>query len=230
LKKQDQLEMTWKTHGGKRPGAGRKRQSARPNVAHRPRPEISKHEPLNLTMRLHRLIKTLRNERAIALVYRCLAAGADRFQGRVIHFSVQRDHIHLVAEAENKESLTRFMKGLSGRIAKRLNKFLNRRGQVISDRYHATALTCPTQVKSAIAYVLNNYRHHAAQRNRRVPTGWVDPCSNGYAFDGWTTTPEVSNRPPFPLPPLPQPRTFLLTVLWWRKAGKIAIDTIPGPR
>jgi len=225
-----QLEFQFKTHGGKRAGAGRKPNPGRRKVPHRTRPLVRRWQPHHVTYRLDAdKIGPLRSERTIHVVYRSLAMGGDRFQTRLIHFSVQGDHIHLIVETENKRTLTSAMKGVEVRLAKNLNRLRGTRGAVITDRYHARALTTPIEVKHAIAYVLKNHRHHAAQQRRSLPRGWIDPFSNGYIFDGWSTTPWRRYRPRIPPPPLPAGQTYLLLVLW-RKRGLIEIDTIPGRR
>jgi len=230
VKDPQQLDFQFKTHGGKRAGAGRKPNPGRRRVPHRTRPAVRRWQPQHITYRLDGdKVGTLRSDRAIHTVYRALAKGGDRFQTRLIHFSVQDDHIHLIVETQNKAALTSAMKGVEVRLARGLNKLLGTHGAVISDRYHARALTTPTEVKHAIAYVLKNHRHHAAQRRQSLPRGWIDPFSNGYRFDGWSTIPWRRYRPVVPLPVLPACQTHLLFVLW-RKKGLIDIDTIPGRR
>ena len=230
MKQPQQLDFHFKTHGGKRAGAGRKPNPGRRRVPHRTRAELRRWQPLHVTYRLDGAkLGGLRRQRNIRALYRSLERGGDRFQTRVVHFSVQDDHIHLIVETENKRTLCSAMKGLEVRIARSTNRVHGASGAVITDRYHARALTTPIEVKHAIAYVLKNHRHHAAQQRRSLPRGWIDPFSNGYIFDGWSTTPWRRYRPRIPPPPLPAGQTYLLLVLW-RKRGLIEIDTIPGRR
>ncbi len=62
-----------------------------------------------------------------------------------------------------------------------MNQVLGRKGAVFTHRYHATALTTPTQTRNALAYVLNNWRRHnedkrghaqAATALDRTRPGW----------------------------------------------------------
>jgi hypothetical protein len=93
---------------------------------------------------------------------------------------VQRDHLHLIVEAEDTRSLSRAMQGLSVRIAKALNRALGRKGKVFADRFHDRVLTSPKQVRHALAYVLCNARKHGVAPPIRGGAGpsWVDPCSS----------------------------------------------------
>ena len=47
---------------------------------------------------------------------------------RIIEFSVQGNHLHLIVEAENSDALSRGMQGLAIRIAKALNSLMERAG------------------------------------------------------------------------------------------------------
>ena len=100
---------------------------------------------------------------------------------RVIHFSVQGNHIHLIAEAADADSLARAMKGLQVSVARALNKVMKRRGRVFADRYHAHVLSSPLEAANAIQYVLDNWKHHARRDGGPVPAG-VDPwCSTAWS-------------------------------------------------
>jgi hypothetical protein len=69
------------------------------------------------------------------------------------------------------------MQGLNIRIAKALNRVMKRHGKVFADRYHARVLRTPSEVRSALHYVLNNNAHHS---NHGVAT--MDPCSTAPRF------------------------------------------------
>ena len=79
---------------------------------------------------------------------------------RVVHFSVQENHLHLLVEADDKRELMRGMRGLAVRAARQINGALRRRGQVFSERYHARELTRPRAVRNALVYILHNHRKH----------------------------------------------------------------------
>ena len=97
---------------------------------------------------------------------------------RVVHYSIQGTHLHLLLEAESAEALSRGMQGLSIRIARRINAACGRRGKVFVDRYHAVILRSPRQVANARRYVLENHRHHTREH---LPAHWRDPLSTSRA-------------------------------------------------
>ena len=102
---------------------------------------------------------------------------------RVIHFSVQRDHVHLIVEGADRARVIRGIQGLVIRVALAVNRAAGRRGSVWDDRYHARELRTPREVRNAIAYVLLNFRKHV-----RDAGSTVDGCSSGFWFDGWRGT------------------------------------------
>jgi len=197
-----QLGLEFRTWGGKRAGAGRKPHGARAGVAHRPRREWTRPMPLHVTLRMAPHVYNLRSRRSFRVIAAALRLGGDRFDVRVVEFSVQGNHIHLVVEAPDRRALARALQGLAIRVAKGLNRMMGRKGRVFDDRYHARLLRTPTEVRHAIHYVLGNARKHAAERGETYAPGYVDPFSSAGARD-------VA---------LPPAQTWLLRAGWKRGA------------
>lgn len=118
---------------------------------------------------------------------------------RVVHYSVQRDHIHLVVEAGDKPALSSGIRSIAIRIARYVNDLLRRRGPLWADRFHSRALTSPRAVRNALVYVLANFRKHARHDMRPG----IDPYSSAASFDGWLEwQPQLGTPPPFAEPPV----------------------------
>jgi putative transposase len=79
---------------------------------------------------------------------------------RVVAFSVQSNHVHLVVEAHDAPTLSRGVQGLAIRLARAVNRVLDARGRVFRERFHARELRTPREVRSALVYVLLNARKH----------------------------------------------------------------------
>ena len=118
----------------------------------------------------------MRKPRNYRVVRGALASGSDRFGFRLNQFTVQSNHLHLIVEAQDRVALSRGMKGLGVRLARRLNKLWGRTGALMTERYHAVILRTPRHVRNALAYVLNNHRRH------KINLGGVDPCASGNWF------------------------------------------------
>jgi REP element-mobilizing transposase RayT len=147
-------------------------------VLHRRRPEITRRTPGHVTLRVHRDLAGLRTKRRVGVIRGAIAALCTRGGLRVIDWSIQGNHMHLVIEADDNAALSRGMQGLCVRIAHGLNRLAGRKGAVFTERYHLRLLRTPAEVRNARTYVLNNYRRHAAQSGRSVEPGWVDRFSS----------------------------------------------------
>jgi hypothetical protein len=141
--------------------------------------------------------------------------GGERF--RVVHYSVQTNHVHLIVEAAGKDALARGMRGLAIRTALAVNRALGRRGALWAERYHARALATPRMVRNALVYVLANARKHL-----RAVAG-LDPCSSAAWFDGYRTRAPLRGV----RAPTASPRTWLLRV-GWRRHGLLSVDEPPA--
>jgi hypothetical protein len=203
-------------------------------VAHRVRQRHRAAEPVHVTLRSG--FKPLRSQFVFPTV-RGAIAGANRRarelggRCRVVHFSVQFDHIHLIVEAPSHEALRRGVAGLTISIARRVNALVNRRGRVFADRWHGRALTTPRAVRHAIVYVLANFRKHEGTR------------SEGSKLDTFSSAPyfaefaEYRGRAPLDVharwrvfhdtgPPTEAPGTWLLGE-GWRRHGRISVYEAP---
>jgi REP element-mobilizing transposase RayT len=121
----------------------------------------------------------LRSERSYRIVHAALRAARRRPGFRVVHFSVQGNHVHLIAEADGARAFALGVRALSIRLARRLNAMMGRSGPVLADRYHAHVLRTPAEIRNAVRYVLGNFESHAARRGEPKSTkGWVDPYSS----------------------------------------------------
>jgi REP element-mobilizing transposase RayT len=178
--KNPQQELPFRQWGGKRRGAGRKRKSPRPLVAHRVRYAF-RSGALHVTTRVCDYVWNLRSQRCFRALQQALQKGCDRFGVRLIHFSIQGNHLHFIVESPDQIELGRAIKGLLVRMARALNGVMERKGQVFAHRYHAHLLRSPREAAQAVRYVLENWRVHVQRDGRPLPGG-VDPyCSTAWA-------------------------------------------------
>ena len=103
-----QTALVFRTHGGRREGAGRKpAPGKKPGVAHRRRFELTELLPVHVTLRMAPHVYNLRAQRAYRVVEKALRAGASRFGVGLVQYSVQGNHIHLIVEARRRIALAR---------------------------------------------------------------------------------------------------------------------------
>jgi putative transposase len=199
----------------KRPGP---KPAERPNVRHRVRALHKYWNPLHVTMRAVRRLPSFRAQ-TLAAAFEKAVRTTRREDFRIVEFSVQDDHLHLIVEADDNDALARGMKSFSVRANRLFNSALGRgRGRVWGDRYHRRDLTNARQVRNGLVYVLSNYKKHQG-----ITTGEsrIDPCSSARWFEGWTAVRAHDDGPR----PTAEALTLLLRTAW-QKHGLIH----PGER
>ena len=213
--------------GGKRKGAGRKRApGARPRVPHRPREAHRTAHPVHATMRARWGLPPFREQALFGAIRDAIReASRSRTVGdafRVLHFSVQRDHLHLIVEATDGSALARGMQGLGVRVARAINRVLDTSGGVFADRFHARELRTPREVRNALVYVLMNFKKH-----ERATSLALDAFSSAPWFDGFR---DATGPPPSMESsgeqPVAKARTWLASS-GWRRRGLLSVAERP---
>ncbi len=227
--------------------------SGKPGVAHGPRPFLEASCPVHVTLRalrgvpgfrnelVHRVAKDVffelsheqeragrrarRKEGRPARMWKRRRRASDRIAAgfRVVHYSLQQDHVHLIVEASDRAALSAGMRRLVIRLAKRIDVVARggRRGKVWADRYHRQDLTSPRQVRNTLVYVLQNGWKHG-----HVRPGALDAYSSADVFTGFS---DAISRPPPEDDFAPRPASWLLRIGWLRAGGKLRVTDRPRP-
>jgi REP element-mobilizing transposase RayT len=212
--------------GGARKGAGRKKTGTRRDPIHGERPTVSRHQPQHVVLRTVEGLPRLRTPAGYEAIRAAMAKILAKPDFRVVHMSIQHNHLHFVVEAENKDALSHGMRALAIRCARAINKTLGRTGRVFAFRYHATAVTSPRQMRRVLAYVLNNWRrHHEDERSKRARQALVDPYSSALDFAGWKE--RFAIPPEYRRLPVARAQTWLVNV-GWKRHGPISVYEVPG--
>jgi REP element-mobilizing transposase RayT len=208
-------QLEFKRVGGKRKDAGRPNRSG--TVNHMKRPRVNFKKPLHLTLKLKKSVGTLRTRPRLKAFQNNLRR-VKKFELRVLHYTLQFDHIHLIVEAPDNDMLSRGMKSLAGRLGR---FFSLGTGKAFKGRYHLHQLGTPTEVKRAYKYVLMNTSKH------QKLISFLDEFSSARHFKGWDqfkiASPlleeQLSNFGAFPFPDyLSEPTSWLANV-GWKKAA-----------
>jgi REP element-mobilizing transposase RayT len=219
-----------KTWGGRRRGAGRLRHEANlRDPKHTKRQMLSSDDPVHVILRTGWWVDRLRNGRAYDAVRKALLAMLVDPNFRVCHISIQHQHIHLIVEAKDEAALSAGMQRFASRVARAFNNIAGMRGRVFPHRYSAKQIRTARYARSAIAYVLNNWRRHKEDLGRDHAFGArLDRYASGITFDGWAGVDGWLIPPDYEPLPVAQPQTWLLTE-GWRAYGEIDTCERPGP-
>jgi len=126
-------------------------------VAHRTREKVTAHTPVHINFKYRSYIQTARILEILNIGFQ----NALKHQFQVTHFALQSNHIHIIAEAKNNETLVRGMRSLTNTIVKRIDK-----GSLQLERYHLRVLRTPQETSNAVSYVLNNEFKHTGKTNK----------------------------------------------------------------
>ena len=206
--------------GGARRGAGRKK-SKHSGVSHLKREEFPERHPVHVTMKLLPELPSLRSKDTFLAVLEMFEA-AQKENFRIVHFTVQGNHVHLLVEAKGKEALSRGVTGLSVRMSKNLNRRWGRKGTVFADRFHSRVLGSPTEVRNVLGYVFKNRQRHAGTDAVRE----FDSRSSAMLFDGWEEMEAMELVGDYR--PLVPARTWMLSKGWKEAGGKLSLYATPG--
>ena len=230
----------WKSHGGKRRGAGRPPKGKRAGSPHKARPFLKERYPVHVVLRVIRAVGNLRRRCVYQAIREATLTTALREDFRIVHLSIQRTHVHLLVEADHAQALSSGMQGFQISAAKHLNAAISktrlgprRRGTVFPDRYHAEIITSPRQARHALSYVMNNWRKHGEDRKAPMSTWTIDWFSTAVMFPGWAEYGDepVLWRGPDTYDPMVvyQPKTWLLRE-GWKKSGTISCREVPSAK
>jgi hypothetical protein len=106
-------------------------------VSHLRRPIVTGVEPVQVTLKLQPDLPSLRSPALKASVEQAIDAGHERFGMRLLRYSLDKDGLSLVVTAPNRRALSRGIQGISVRIARAVNRKLERKGRLFADRYEA---------------------------------------------------------------------------------------------
>jgi REP element-mobilizing transposase RayT len=159
MKNIQRLKTVWNPKGAGRPVTLSKKELMT-KIYHRSRPEIPRARPVHVTIKSNKnIIPNLRSK----VFYKEIRQGMKRARIlgiRIIHFSVQRDHVHMLIEAENKKQLGESMRALSISLSKRFSFTLKKKVKALKNRYHLHILKSLQEIKNATNYILHNGQKH----------------------------------------------------------------------
>jgi REP element-mobilizing transposase RayT len=233
--------VLFKKRGGKRRGAGRPPKGKRAGSPHKERPFLHERYPVHVVLRVVSAVANLRRRCVYEAIRDATLTTARRENFRIVHLSIQRNHIHLLVEAEHKKALASGMQGFQISAAKHLNAAISkgkpgprRRGSVFPDRYHAEIITSPRQARHALNYVLNNWRKHEEDRRAPMSSWKIDWFSSAAMFPDWVEYGDAAFlwRGPETYHPLIvyQPKTWLLRAGWRRGGPPISCRERPSAK
>ena len=159
---------------------GRKPLDWRKGAPHRRRARFSGWSALHVTLSLEEDTFSIRTPMPRAVAVEAFLACKEKEGFRIIAWTVQPNHIHMVVEAASTLTLSRGVQGLQVRLAKGWNKLWNRKRGVFAGRFHARLIGEKEDPRKILSYVLKNHMRH-----RRVDRPCFDSASSALWMDIW---------------------------------------------
>jgi hypothetical protein len=192
-------------------GAGRKPNiPGQPGVSHMQRPQLDDWAPVHVRMKIDPSVGSLRRKLLLEVILDALREGREKDGFRVCHFRVMPDRLHLLVEAASTERLARGMQGLSIRIARGVNRTLEREGRFYQDRYDAKVLRGGKEVHATLVALLVD---DAAGGEGFSSAAWFEDAE-------WKRSPAEEKLAKKHESPIAPAKTRLLAG-GWRKSGKL---------
>jgi REP element-mobilizing transposase RayT len=139
-------------------GAGRPAIHDR-GIRHIARDEIKRLTPLHLTIKIEKNKAGLKNKAVLKAMHTSLKKA--RLIGlRILHYTLEYDHVHMLVEVDNNEILTMGMQSFGISFSKGINKIKKLKGKVFKTRYHFRKLKTPSELKNVLNYILGNSVKH----------------------------------------------------------------------
>lgn len=139
-------------------GAGRPAIHDR-GVRHIARDEIKRLTVLHLTVKVEKAKAGLKNKQVLRVLRKAICKA--RVIGlNIVHYTLEYDHVHMMVEVDDNETLGRGMQSFGISLSKGINKLKSATGKVFKTRYHFRKLKTPTEVKNALTYILGNAVKH----------------------------------------------------------------------
>jgi len=192
---------------------------------HAARPALASRYPVHVVLKLDPSLPNLRGRQPVRVIERCLRTGKERRAFVWCTFRSSRITCNLIVEALGAKALSAGIKGLSVRLARRLNTLLGRKGRVMIERYFGPS--CARRRRSAgVCATCCSIGGGMTRSAGGLGTGagrslFVRSLLRRLAR-GRATPPPPEERCVSP------PRLWLLTT-GWRSRGLISVDAVPGP-
>jgi REP element-mobilizing transposase RayT len=128
-------------------------------IRHVSRERFYKPSALHITIKVRENKADIQSKRILKALHHAIRRA--RFQRlRIIHYTLEYNHVHLVVEADNNRILQKGMQALGISFSKGINKIKQLKGTVYKHRYHLRKLKSKREFKNALHYVFRNGIKH----------------------------------------------------------------------
>lgn len=122
-------------------------------------------DTFHVTWQCHNQDWLLKSNWAKELYYNLLLRYKDKYAVTIYSYNFMDNHPHLSGKLDSRELFSAFFKLVNSRFAREVNKRMNRRGQVVMDRFQSPRIKSDQELLRAMAYIdLNQVRAKKVKR------------------------------------------------------------------
>ena len=128
-------------------------------IRHISREKLHRRSALHLTIKVRENKAEIKTKKILKALHHAIKRARLK-RLKIIHYTLEYNHIHLLAEATNNEILHQGMQALGISLSKAINKIKSLKGSVYKHRYHLKKINSRRQYKNVIHYILKNGIKH----------------------------------------------------------------------
>lgn len=133
-------------------------------IRHTSRPLLRRPSSLHLTVKIKKNKADIKTKVVLSILKRAIMNARKRGL-RVVHYSLEYDHVHLLIEADNNRVLGKGMQAFGVTLAKAINRMRRLKGEVYKHRYHFRQITNARDLKNVMKYIFNNGLKHKTAKS-----------------------------------------------------------------
>ena len=128
-------------------------------IRHIKRPKISRLTTLHLTIKVRSNKADIKSKKILKALHHAIKRARLK-KLRVIHYTLEFNHLHLLIECESHKTLHQGMQAFGISLSKAINRIKKLKGTVYKHRYHLKKLATRRELKNALHYIFNNGKKH----------------------------------------------------------------------
>lgn len=142
-----------------------------PNIRHIERPKFKKARSLHLTIKVRENKADIKSKRLLKSLHHAIKR-ARLMKLRVIHYTLEYNHVHILVEADNHQRLHKGMQAFGISFSKAINRSKRMKGTVYKHRYHFRQICSSRELKNVLHYIFHNGIKH------RRASSMIDPFNS----------------------------------------------------
>lgn len=128
-------------------------------IRHISRERIFKPTSMHITIKVRKNKADIQSKKILKALHRAIFRA--RIHGlRVIHYTLEYNHIHLLVEASGHKIMHKAMQAFGISFSKAINKIKQVNGHVYKHRHHLRKITSSIDLKNVLRYIFHNGIHH----------------------------------------------------------------------